>query len=90
MRRGHLRGHQNILQRRLVRAGAFTLGLILRQLIGSGTPRGLQGRLGVLAGLVTALIGLSADRWGLSAGSEPPLMLMTTYRTDNLAGAPLG
>ena len=44
MRRTHLRGHQNILKRLVVHAGAFNLGLLLRQYIGVGTPRGLQDR----------------------------------------------
>ncbi len=43
MRRTHLRGHQNILKRLLVHAGAFNLGLLMRQAFGRGTPRGLQG-----------------------------------------------
>ena len=45
MRRTHLRGHTNILKRLLIHAGGFNLGLIMRQLTGLGTPRGLQGRL---------------------------------------------
>jgi transposase len=44
MRRTHLRGHANILKRLLIHAGAFNLGLVMRQLIGIGTPRGLQDR----------------------------------------------
>src|SRR5881296_3970185 len=43
LRRTHLRGHQNILKRLLVHAGAFNLGLLMRQAFGRGTPRGLQG-----------------------------------------------
>ena len=43
MRRVHLRGHENIEKRYLVHAAAFNLGLILRSLIGLGTPRGFQG-----------------------------------------------
>src|ERR1700683_1082999 len=39
MRRTHLRGHENILKRQLVHVGAFNLSLILRQLLGAGTPR---------------------------------------------------
>src|SRR5436309_1062805 len=42
-RRTHLRGHQNILKRLIVHAGAFNLGLLMRHAIGRGTPRGLQG-----------------------------------------------
>src|SRR5437667_4176247 len=44
LRRTHLRGHQNILKRLLVHAGAFNLGLLMRKTFGRGTPRGLQGR----------------------------------------------
>jgi hypothetical protein len=40
MRRTHLRGHTNILKRLLIHAGGFNLGLVMRHLIGSGTPRG--------------------------------------------------
>ena len=44
MRRTHLRGHANILKRLLIHAGGFNLGLVMRHLIGLGTPRGLQDR----------------------------------------------
>ena len=44
MRRTHLRGHTNILKRVLIHAGGFNLGLVMRHVIGLGTPRGLQGR----------------------------------------------
>src|ERR1700723_2205375 len=39
MRRCHLRGQQNILKRQLIHLGAFNLSLILRKLLGAGTPR---------------------------------------------------
>lgn len=87
MRRTHLRGHQNILKRLLVHAGAFNLGLILRQLIGHGTPRGLRGRLGASTGLVTALIGLLADCWAWLPGTEPLSMPVPTCATNDLANA---
>jgi len=45
MRRTHLRGHENILKRLLIHAGGFNLGLMVRSLLGIGTPRGFQGRL---------------------------------------------
>lgn len=67
MRRTHLRGHTNILKRLLLHAGAFNLGLLMRQLIGIGTPRGLQGRLaGVVATLWVFICGLLRP----SLGSE--------------------
>lgn len=42
MRRVHLRGRDNILKRVLVHAGAFNLGLVMRNLFGAGTPRQLK------------------------------------------------
>jgi transposase len=48
MRRCHLRGRDNILKRQLVHVGAFNLSLILRQLLGAGTPRELRNRSGRL------------------------------------------
>jgi transposase len=44
MRRCHLRGRDNILKRQLVHVGAFNLSLILRKLLGAGTPRELRNR----------------------------------------------
>jgi transposase len=55
MRRTHLRGHVNILKRLLVHVAGFNLGLLMRTLIGIGTPRGLQGRLAALMALVVTL-----------------------------------
>jgi transposase len=49
LRRAHLRGHQNVLKRLLVHAGAFNLGLWMRTLFGVGTPRGLQGHSAAMA-----------------------------------------
>src|SRR5258707_672462 len=48
MRRCHLRGHKNILKRQLVHVGAFNLSLILRKLLGAGTPREWKNRFGRL------------------------------------------
>jgi transposase len=48
MRRTHLRGSTNILKRVLVHASGFNLGLVMRRLVGVGTPRGLQGRLAAI------------------------------------------
>jgi transposase len=63
MRRTHLRGHANILKRLLVHSGAFNLGLVMRTLIGVGTPRGLQGRLTALIAVVVALWTHIVDLW---------------------------
>jgi transposase len=56
MRRVHLRGHTNILKRLLIHTGGFNLGLLMRKLIGVGTPRGLQGRLIAVYATLLALM----------------------------------
>src|SRR5713226_5511978 len=66
MRRTHLRGHPNILKRVLIHAGAFNLGLLLRKLVGTGTPRGLQGCTAEFSALLSRLqvaCGAQLDRW---------------------------
>ena len=55
MRRVHLRGRSNILKRLLIHAAGFNLGLVLRTVIGVGTPRGLQGAVSALAALLRRL-----------------------------------
>lgn len=42
MRRTHLRGRSNILKRVFVHVAGGNLGLVMRQLLGAGTPRGLR------------------------------------------------
>ena len=55
-----LRGHINIRKRLLIHASGFNLGLLMRHLIGVGTPRGLQGR---LVAAVAALLVLIRFLW---------------------------
>lgn len=43
MRRLHLRQRENILKRLLVHVSGFNLSLVLRKLLGVGTPRGMRG-----------------------------------------------
>jgi transposase len=44
------------LKRLLIHAGGFNLGLVMRHLIGIGTPRGLQGRVAALVSTLFAFI----------------------------------
>jgi transposase len=55
MRRTHLRGTMNILKRVLIHASGFNLGLVMRHLLGVGTPRRFQGRLAALVALLVSL-----------------------------------
>jgi transposase len=93
LRRTHLRGHANILKRVVIHASGFNLGLIMRRLIGVGTPRGLQGRLvAVLAMLLAVftavrrqLTALSASTRfiaALAAGSQRRPSLLVNSSTD--------
>ena len=44
MRRCTLRGTKNILKRQLIHVGAFNISLVLRKMLGAGTPRELKNR----------------------------------------------
>jgi transposase len=56
MRRVHLRGRENIWKRLLIHAAAFNLSLILRQKLGVGKPRQLQGLAWMLWGFYAGLL----------------------------------
>ena len=94
MRRTHLRGHTNILKRVLIHAGGFNLGLVMRHLIGIGTPRGLQGRLAAVMATLWLLLGaarresaaISASH-RLIAAMRGRLMLPTTLAVNSSATA---
>ena len=60
LRRILVRGHANVRKRLLVHVCGFNLGLLMRRLTGTGTPRSLQGR--VRARLFTPL-GAKIGRW---------------------------
>jgi transposase len=76
MRRTHLRGHTNILKRLLIHAGGFNLGLVMRQLIGLGTPRGLQGRLAAVIATLWLLLGAASRRRAMISASHRFIAVM--------------
>ena len=79
MRRTHLRGHKNILKRQLIHVGAFNLSLILRQLMGAGTPREWRNRSGLLLLLHYLL------RWWREGRDRPCRSGMFNRRAKNFA-----
>jgi transposase len=94
MRRTHLRGTTNILKRVLIHASGFNLGLVMRRLIGVGTPRSLQGRLAVLnTGVVSVAWvmtwGLTA-RWGATRGGCRPSATRTPWISLSLGLRTIG
>jgi len=90
LRRTHLRGHTNILKRLLIHAGGFNLGLVMRHLIGSGTPRGLQNRLATVIAALLLLLG-APRRWLAEISVWRPLIAAVRWfpppitTTDNSA-----
>ena len=86
MRRTHLRGHTNILKRLLIHAGGFNLGLVMRHLIGVGTPRGLQGRLATVIAALVALGSLVNAHWTFiwTLPSDPPRDFTPRHRHELL------
>jgi transposase len=71
LRRTHLRGRSNILKRLLVHSSALNLGLLLRRLLGVGTPRGLQGRVAALLA-ICGLLWRYVDDLALALGLDGP------------------
>ena len=63
MRRVHLRGRINILKRMLIHVGGFNLSLVMRKLIGKGTPRGLQGACSALLTPIYVLWTIALAAW---------------------------
>jgi transposase len=84
MRRTHLRRHDNILKRLLIQVAGFNLGLLMRKLIGVGSPRSLQGRLrAFLLLLIAVLSRLVVAARGAAAKTE----LLNATRGDFVTGA---
>jgi transposase len=64
MRRVHLQHRKNILKRLLIHGAAFNLSLILRKVLGAGTPRGFGDlHRGLLAAIRTAWAGFFTPSW---------------------------
>jgi len=64
MRRVHLQNRKNILKRLLIHGAAFNLSLILRKVLGAGTPREFGNlHIGLFAAIRTAWAGFFAPRW---------------------------
>jgi hypothetical protein len=77
-----LRGRDNILKRLLIHIGAFNLGLVLRKMLGAGTPRELKNR---AASSILRLFEWLACRHCRNDAAEsrnvPILALFGNYRT---------
>ena len=88
MRRLPVRGHENVLKRLLIQVSAFNLGMLMRQSLGGGTPRGLQGRICALMLLILSLFkrlkglfGLIPAAWPEKPNSATPSLLPSVGTT---------
>ncbi len=73
MRRLPVRGHENVLKRLLIQVSAFNLGMLMRQSLGGGTPRGLQGRICALMLLILSLFKRLKGLFGLIPAAWPEI-----------------
>ena len=81
MRRAWLRGRENLHKRYLVHVAGYNLGLIMRLLVGAGTPREFQARASASSfrrhfsrrmGLLVLLIVVAGDQTAAVALSIEP------------------
>ena len=52
MRRTHLRGRENVQKRYLIHVAGFNLGLVMRLVLGAGTPKEFAARGGFVLWLI--------------------------------------
>ena len=88
MRRTHLREHPNILKRLLVHIAGFNLGLLMRWLIGRGTPKAYAE---LKAALIAALSCFISFMYGYFKPKKPTTRRLLSVRGDfSASGISLG
>ena len=55
LRRVHVRRRDNVAKRVRIQAATYNLALLMRMLLGAGTPKGLAGRLAAASAALAAL-----------------------------------
>jgi transposase len=79
MRRAWLRGRENLQKRYLVHVAGYNLGLVMRLLVGAGTPRGfLAGGSARLVALATA-DGAALVILAVATGTEAAMLVVSLY-----------
>ena len=76
MRRAWLRGRENLHKRYLVHVAGYNLGLIMRLLVGSGTPREFMARVSAHL-LVVTVAETMARILIVAAGTEAVLLVVS-------------
>jgi hypothetical protein len=68
------------LKRLLIHGGGFNLGLLMRQCLGIGKPRRLQGRLAAALAICIAMWGRIAAMWRTDAPRSAPRSPLSSSR----------
>jgi transposase len=82
LRRVFVRGRENVQKRVQVHAAGANLGIVMRKILGTGTPRSLQGRLEALLALFAALV--CAARHFLHFVDASPFLLRPGHDLPNV------
>jgi transposase len=77
MRRAWLRGRENLRKRYLVHVAGYNLGLIMRLLVGAGTPRGLVARAAAYLMLLTTADGAALIILTVMTDAEAALLVVS-------------
>ena len=77
MRRAWLRGRENLRKRYLVHVAGYNLGLVMRLLVGAGTPRALVARVSAHLLVLTNADGAGLVILTVSADSEAKLLVVS-------------
>jgi transposase len=77
LRRLYVRGKRNVQKKLLVQAAACNLALLLRKMIGAGTPRALQDAVAGLFFILLRLFSLATADCGPSGLSFPAVLSLT-------------
>ena len=78
MRRAWLRGRENLHKRYLVHVAGYNLGLIMRLLVGAGTPREFSARVAAHLLVLTAAEGAAIVILAVATDTEAAMLVVST------------
>ena len=88
-RRLHVRGRNNVHKKLLVQAAACNLALLMRSMLGAGTPKGLQDRVAALLfAILRALLAYPTHRRLTGEVSDKPTLTSSRLRNSTPQNVP--
>src|SRR3954467_699889 len=79
MRRAWLRGRENLKKRYLVHVAGYNLGLVMRLLVGAGTPREFLARASARLLLLATADGAALVILAVATGTEAAMLVVSLY-----------